>query len=190
MTAEHQFQLIIAIVTVVLATLVSAWALVNQLRQTRPSLEVLISPVLSRTVDGELVLKDDWYGVVVRNVSPFPLRICDIGYRVGKKYYSFGKPVIRENSEFKPVSWPYEIEPRARAAFHLDYSGQDGKAFTDVISKPESESGKLLWEISRAYAMTECNRTFISPRMPRKTLQMIRQAAKMREVSGDPSSQF
>ena len=190
MTAEHQFQLLLTIVIIVPATLVSTWALVNQLRQTRPKLEVLISPVLSETVSGEPVLVDDWYGVVVRNVSPFPLRICNIGFRIGKKYHSFGKPVINENSEFKPAPWPYEIESRARAAFHLDYSGQDGKAFTDVISKPESESGKLLWEISRAYAMTECNRTFISPRMPRKTLQMVRQAAKMREVSGDPSSQF
>lgn len=190
MTSEHQFQLLITIVIVVPATLVSAWALVNQLRQTRPKLEVLISPVFSRSASGEPVLTDDWYGVVVRNVSSFPLRICNIGYRIGKKYYSFGKPVINENSGFTPSPWPYEIAPRARAAFHLDYSGHEAKLFTNAVGPLELESGKLLWEISRAYAITECNRTFISRRISRETLQMLRKAARSRVITGDPSSQF
>ncbi|MFI5108716.1 MAG: hypothetical protein ACHP78_07715, partial [Terriglobales bacterium] len=175
MTPEHQFQLLITIVPVVPATLVSAWALVNQWRQTTPRLEVLVSPVLSRTVSGESVLVEDRYGMVVRNLSPFPLRVCNVGYRIGKKYYSFGRPVMNENSGLTPGPWPYEIASRTRAAFYLDYSKQDAKAFTNAILQPESEAGKPLWEISRAYAMTECNRTFTSPGISRKTLRMLRE---------------
>ena len=63
----------------------------------------------------------------VRNVSAFSLRICNIGFRVGKKNYSFGKPVINENSGFRPAPWPYEIEPRARAAFHLDTAARTAR---------------------------------------------------------------
>ena len=167
-------------VTVVPATLVSIWALINQRRQTTPNLRVVISPLFSTGVNGESVLADDWYGVVVRNLSPFPLRICNIGYHIGKKYYSFGKPVINPGKS-ENSTWPYEIAARARASFYLDYSGQEAKVFTNAVLLESKAQEKLLWEISRAYAMTECNMTFISPRIARKTLQMLRRVARGRQ---------
>ncbi len=179
MTPEHKFQLLITTVTVVPATIVAAWALINQLRQTKPRLEVVISPIMWSTVTGQPVLGDDWPGVVVRNQSFFPLRICNVGFCVGKKFYTFGKPLLNKDSDLKPAAWPHEVAPRARAAFFLNCGTDDGRDFTNAI-RPILKD-KRIWEVARGYVMTECNRTFASRKMSRKSLAMLRKAAKVQQ---------
>lgn len=154
------------------ATIVSLWALIHQRRQIAPRLEVVLSPIFSPTLDGKSILgKNDWPGIVVRNQSAFPLRICNVGFRIGKKYFEFGKPL---DENFKESAWPYEIAPRARAAFYRNESADFGQSFVKAIS-PELQ-GKPIWEVGHGYAMTECARTFVSPKLSRKSLQMLRAA--------------
>jgi hypothetical protein len=178
MTSEHKFQLLITAITVVPVTIVSAWALISQLRQNKPRLEVLISPVFWNSATGEPILGQEWPGIVVRNQSPFPLRISNVGFRVGKKFYTFGKPLLNKDSDLKPATWPCEVASRGRAAFYLNDNTSDGRTFINAIQPILKD--KLIWEVSRGYAMTECNKTFVSLKMSRKTLELLRKAAKKR----------
>jgi len=179
-TPEHKFELFKSIAAVVPATLVSVWALINQRRQTQPRLEVLLSPIFSPTIDGKSILgKEDWPGILVRNQSSFPLRICNVGFRIGKKYFEFGRPL---GGDLKESTWPYEIAPRTRAAFYRNEGADYGRTFANAIS-PELK-GKLIWRIVRGYAITECARTFVSPKLSRKTLRMLRKAAAVDRPSG------
>ena len=180
LTPEHKFQLLITVLTVVPVTIVSAWALVNQLRQTTPRLQVLLSPIFRKTVTGEPLLGDDWPGVVVRNLSPFSLRICNVGFRIGRKHYSFGKPLLLKDSDLRPATWPYEVAPRARAGFYLNSTTDDGLNFTNAVLPILKD--KLIWEISRGYVMTECNKSFVSPKMSPKTLRTLRRAAGVEQA--------
>ena len=84
MTPEHEFQLLLTGISIVPATALSAWALINQRRQTTASLDVLMSPIFMSTVEGKSVLTEDWPGIAVRNQSTFPLRICSVGTRSGR----------------------------------------------------------------------------------------------------------
>jgi|SRR5271155_135398 len=169
-TPEHEFELLRMVAAAVPATIVSVWALIHQRRQIKPRLEVLLSLIYVPTVDGKSILrKDDWPGIVVRNQSAFPLRICNVGFRIGKKYFEFGKPL---GGDFKETTWPYEIAPRARAAFYRNERADYGQTFVKMIS-PELK-GKLVWEVVHAYAMTECARTFVSPKLSRRGLRRLR----------------
>ncbi len=171
-TPEHEFELLKAIAVAVVAMVVPLWALIHHRRQTKPRLEVLLSPIFCTTIDGKSILtKDDWPGILVRNQSSFPLRICNVGFRIGKKYFEFGKPL---GGNLKESVWPYEIAPRARTAFYRNESADYGRNFVKAIS-PELK-GKLVWEVARGYAMTECARTFVSPKLSRKSLRMLRNA--------------
>jgi hypothetical protein len=172
MTQEHNFELLKTLAVAVPATIISVWALIHQRRQVNPRLEVVLSPIFSPTIDGKSILRrDDWPGIVVRNQSAFPLRICNVGFRIGKKYFEFGKPLA---GNFKDTVWPYEIAPRARAGFYRNETTDYGQTFVKTIS-PELE-GKLSWEVVRAYAKTECGRTFVSPKLSRKSLRTLRGA--------------
>jgi hypothetical protein len=171
MTPEHKFELLKTIVAVVPATIISVWALISQRRQVKPRLEVLLSPIFWRTIEGKPALGDDWPGIVVRNQSAFPLRVCNVGLKIDKKYYQFGKPLLNRDSQLHESQWPYEVAPRARAAFYLNHSTDDGHRFTkDIPSKPKD---RLTWETARGYAITECGREFVSKRLSRKSLQMF-----------------
>jgi hypothetical protein len=100
-----------------------------------------------------------------------------VGFCIGKKFYTFGSPVLNENGG---TSWPLEIVPRSRAGFFLDPFKDEGRKFMDsllLILK-----GKALWEVARAYAMTECGRTFVSPALGRKSLRLLR-AARPQQTS-------
>jgi hypothetical protein len=170
MTPEHKFELLKAIALAVVAMIIPLWALIHHRRQTKPRLEVLLSPIYLPTIEGKSILrKDDWPGIMVRNQSPFPLRICNVGFRIGKKYFEFGRPL---GGDLKETTWPYEVAPRARTAFYRNDGADYGRTFVTAIS-PELK-GKMIWEVGRAYAMTECARTFVSPKMSRKTLRTLR----------------
>jgi hypothetical protein len=172
LTPDHKFELFRTVVAAVPATIVSAWALIHQRRQITPRLEVVLSPVFWPTLNGKGILKkDNWPGIMVRNQSAFPLRICNVGFRIGKKYFEFGKPL---DGNFKESAWPYEIAPRARAAFYRNESADFGQSFVKALS-PELK-GKPIWEVGHGYAMTECARTFVSPRLSRKSLRLLRTA--------------
>jgi hypothetical protein len=171
-TPDHKFELLRTVVAAVPATIVSIWALIHQRRQITPRLEVVLSPVFWPTLDGMGILKkDDWPGIVVRNQSAFPLRICNVGFRIGKKYFEFGKPL---DGNFKESEWPYVIAPRARAAFYRNESTGFGQSFVRAIT-PELK-GKQIWEVGHGYVMTECARAFVSPKLSRKLLQTLRTA--------------
>jgi hypothetical protein len=172
MTPEHKFELFKAIAVAVVAMIVPLWALIHHRRQTKARLDVLLSPIFCTTIDGKSILtKDDWPGIMVRNQSSFPLRICNVGFRIGKKYFEFGRPL---DGSFKESAWPYEIAPRARTAFYRNDRADYGRTFMTAIS-PELK-GKMIWEVGRAYAKTECARTFVSPKLSRKSLRMLRTA--------------
>jgi hypothetical protein len=181
LTPDHKFDLFKTIVAIVPATIVSFWALINQRRQTEPRLEVVLSPVFWPTVDGKSGLGTDCPGIVVRNQSSFALRICNVGFRIGKKYFEFGRPL---GSDLTESPWPYEIAPRARAAFYLNYHADWGRRFTNAI--PPEPKGKLLWEVARGYAMTECAKTFVSPTLSRKSLRVLREAAVKKTKTAPP----
>jgi hypothetical protein len=171
-TPEHKFDLLKTLVAVVPAAIISLWALFHHRRQTRPHLEVLLSPIFCSTIDGKSILtKDDWPGIVVRNQSSFPLRICNVGFCIGEKYFEFEKPL---GGHFKESAWPYEIAPRTRMAFYRNENADYGQTFVKAIS-PELK-GKVIWEVVRGYAMTECARTFVSRKLSRKSLRFLRQA--------------
>ena len=174
MTPEQKFEILRTGLSILPATVLATWALINQRRQTTARLDVLMSPIMMSTVEGKPVLTDKWPGIAVRNQSAFPLRVCSIGYRVGKKYYAFGKP---SNNEFQPFSeWPSEVAPRSRAVF---YPGPEAiRNFRQGGLLEQKE--KKVWEIGRAYAMTESNAFFLSPKMSRKTLRQLRAAEPLR----------
>lgn len=168
MTPDHEFQLLLAAITVVPATIVSAWALISQLRQTKPRLQVLTSPITTLTIEGKRVLTENWPGVVVRNFSPFPIRICNVGFTIGKKrFYQFGTPL---NSKFEEMSWPCEIEPRQRLVFYVNEDSLDGRQFINAIPKDVRQD---IWRLGLGYAMTECGNTFFSKPISRKSVQVL-----------------
>lgn len=170
MTPEHKFEFLRTGLSIVPATLLSAWALIHQRRQTMARLDVLFSPIFVATVDGKSVLVDDWPGVVVRNQSTFPLRVSNVGYRIGKKFFTFEKPV---SGNFQEVEeWPVEVAPRTRMAF---FPGPLAQITLRNVLLPEL-NGKRLWEVGKAYAITECGRAFFSRRMSRESLKMLRDA--------------
>ncbi|MBZ5503828.1 MAG: hypothetical protein LAN59_16595 [Acidobacteriia bacterium] len=171
MTPEHTFELLKTIAAVVPATVISVWALISQRRQVKPRLEVLLSPIFWKTIDGKPALGDDWPGIVVRNQSAFPLRVCNVGLKIDKKYYQFGKPLLNRDSQLQESEWPYEVAPRARAAFYVNYGTDDGRRFTKDI--PSKAKDRLTWEAARGYAITECGREFVSKKLSRQSLQML-----------------
>jgi hypothetical protein len=174
LTPEHKFDLLKTVIAVVPATFISTWALISQRRQVRPKLEVLLSPIFWSTVSGQRVLGEELPGIVVRNQSAFPLRICNVGFKVGKKYFEFGKPLLSRNSQIEETEWPFEINPRARAAFFIDNINEHGVKLTKAIA-PELK-GKRIWKMARGYAMTECGRQFTSKKMSRRSIQALRRA--------------
>ncbi len=126
--------------------MLSVWAFIHQRRQTLPRLEVLISPIWWATIDGKSVLGEDWPGLVVRNQSTFPLRVFNVGFRIGRKFYSFGRPAVGGDSALTPAKqWPLELAPRSRTAFYLDGVQV---SFGDSI-KPALK-GRRIWEVARA----------------------------------------
>ena len=171
-TPEHKFDLLKTVAAAVPAAIISLWAFIHHRRQTKPRLDVLLSPIFCTTIEGKSILtKGDWPGIVVRNQSSFPLRICNVGFQIGKKYFEFGRPL---GGDFKESTWPYEIAPRTRTAFYRNESADYGQTFATAIL-PELK-GKWIWEVGRAYAMTECARTFVSRKLSRKSLRMLRTA--------------
>jgi len=179
MTPDHKFELLRTAISIIPATALSAWALIHQRRQTAARLDVLMSPIFSSTADGKSVLGNDWPGIVVRNQSAFSLRVCSIGYRVGEKFYSFEKPL---NNSFAPVDeWPCEITPRSQVAF---YPGPKVQRILQERGLSLCDSkGKKLFEVARAYAMTECNKRFFSPKLSRKTLRMLRKSEPLKDMT-------
>jgi hypothetical protein len=174
-TPDHKFELLKTAVIVVPAAVASLWAL-KQWRQTKPRLDVLLTLIHLPTLDGKSVLADEWPGIVARNQSSFPLRICNVGLCIGKKFFEFGRPL---GSNLQETDWPYEIAPRARMDFYFNQKADYGGRFGNAI-RQELSPGNVLWETVRAYAMTECAHTFISKRMSHKSRRMLRQAVKDR----------
>src|SRR6266404_277971 len=129
LTPEHKFDLLKVAAGVVPASIISVWALVHHRRQTQPRLEVLLSPIFWATFEGKSILGDDWPGILVRNQSSFPLRICNVGLFIGKKFFEFGRPV---GSDMKETTWPYEIAPRTRAAFYHNSHTDYGRRFANA----------------------------------------------------------
>ena len=130
-----------------------------------PRLKVIISPVFWNGVTGEQRLADDWPGIVVLNESTFPLRVSNVGYKIGGKYYGFGRPLTGNLKP--PTTWPMEIEPRSRIGLYLNSHAIEGRAVIDAVSS--ALKGRTIWKAGRGYAMTECSHTFISRRL-RKVL--------------------
>lgn len=169
MTHEHSFQLLIALIAIVPTGILSYWALRNQLAQTKARLDVVLSLKPLKTPSGEINL-NQCPDVLVRNLSPFPLRICEIGYRI-EKYYSVGIPlvVLRDGPRLSEIPWPYEIEPRAQSIFSVNHDRSDGlDTFAAIIAAAKAK-GKPVAEVVRAYVLTECNERFVSKRIPRKS---------------------
>jgi hypothetical protein len=175
MSPDHKFDLMKSILIAVPALVISLLVFLYNRRQTKPRLDVLISPVFVPTVDDKSVLADEWPGIVVRNQSAFPLRICNVGFCVGKKFFEFGRPLGADLSE---TSWPYEIAPRTRIAFYFNERADYGGRFKNAI-KPELKD-QLLWEVARGYAMTECAKTFTSRKLSSKSKRMLKEAAEKR----------
>ncbi len=167
MTPEHKFQLFIALLAVVPATLLSWWALVSHRHRTTPRLQVLPSPIMMSDVTGKQVFVNEWPGIVVRNLSPFPQKVCNVGYRIGDKFFTFGRPLSNvESTLVSKAPWPREIEPRSRAAFYLDLN-REGRDFVAAITPVLK--GQSVLEIGRAYAFTESGEKFYSKRLSRKS---------------------
>lgn len=180
MTPEHEFQLLITGITVIPATLIAAWALINQRRQTEPRLKVLPSPMMASTVTGkEVLVSPQWPGIVIRNESSFELRICNVGYCIGKKFYTFGRPLVFSPDVESPP-WPWVIEPRARVGFHVDLFTDEGQKFSNELTST-LKNGRFLWEVGRAYAVTECGRWFYSKRLSRKAVRQLREVTPIAE---------
>lgn len=174
MTPEHKFQLLITGITVFPATLIAIWALISQRRQTEPRLKVVPMPMMAETVTGkEVLVSPQWPGIVVRNVGAVQLRICNVGYRIGKKFHSFGKPVVFNADADSP--WPWVLEPHARVGFHLDLFNDEGRKFMTAMTS--QLNGKFLWEVGRAYAVTECGKWFYSKQLSRKSVRLLREVA-------------
>jgi hypothetical protein len=177
MTPEHKFELLRTVISIIPATALSAWALIHQRRQTRARLDVLMSPLFTSTVDSKGVLTDSWPGVAVRNQSTFPLRICSVGYCIGKKFYAFDEPLNNVFTKFE--EWPSEISPRSRVAF---YPGPAAERNFRVGGLYDIKRKKV-WEVGRAYVMTECNKLFLSPKMSQKTLRLLRKADPLKDMT-------
>jgi hypothetical protein len=177
MTPDHKFELIRTVISIIPATVLSAWAFIHQRRQTAPRLKVIVSPVFWSGVAGEQWLADDWPGIVVLNESTFPLRVSSVGYKIGKKYYEFGRPITGNLKP--PTTWPMEIAPRSRISLYLNPHTIEGRAVMDAVSP--ALQGRTIWKAGRAYAMTECSHTFISRRLKKSSVEMLSKARKAQE---------
>jgi hypothetical protein len=176
MTPDHKFELIRTIVSIIPATVLSAWAVIHQRRQTAPRLKVIVSPVFHAGVTDEQWLADDWPGIVVLNESTFPLRVSSVGYKIGGKYYGFGRPVLGNLKP--PATWPMEIAPRTTIALYLDMQNPYvGRHYVNDASP--ALNGKPIWTAGRAYATTECSHTFISRRLKKSSVEMLTKARKV-----------
>jgi hypothetical protein len=170
MTPEHKWELVRTFVSIIPATALSAWALIHQRRQTKARLDVLISPIFSPTLDGQSLLNSDQLpGVIIRNQSPFPLRISNVGYRIGKRFYAFSAPPLA--SDLKPMAvWPFELAPRARLALYPNIL----PFWTELETLKSDLRGANVWDVGHAYCVTECGNIFSSRRLPRKTRKWLR----------------
>ena len=164
MSPEHKFQLLIALLTITPATIVSAWALLNQLSQTRPRLQVVLAlKPLKNPIDAEGL--NQCPDVIVRNLSPFPLTIRTIGYRIKNEHPFVPALVVRDSMpRLNELPWPYQIEPRTQAVFGFNPDRTDGMAQLAPIMAETRGKG---WRNLRAYVLTECNARFESKRLPR-----------------------
>ena len=66
------------------------------------------------------------------------------------------------------------IAPRSRVAFYLNEESLDGVKFSKAVLPRLKDNA--IWEVSRAYAMTECKRTFVSRKLSRGAREVLRQA--------------
>jgi hypothetical protein len=175
MTPDRKFELIRTAVSIIPATVLSAWAFVHQRRQTMARLKVVVSPMFWNTLTNAQVMADDWPGIAVLNQSTFPLKVSNVGFRVGRKYFEFGKPLV--GPYLKPAEeWPMEIAPRSRVGLYLDRHAMEGIKFVNAV--PSVLKEKPVWEVGRAYAMTECSHTFISPHLSKSTIGLLSKARK------------
>jgi hypothetical protein len=179
MTPEHQFQLFLTCILAVPATVLSAWALIDQHRQTATRLKVVVSPMFWNTLANAQIMADDWPGISVLNQSAFPLRVSNVGFRVGRKHFEFGKPLVGPRLE-PAEEWPMEIAPRSRIGLHLDRHALEGVKFVNAV--PSVLNSKPIWEVGRAYAMTECNHKFVSPRLSKRALEIFSKARNARPL--------
>jgi hypothetical protein len=170
MTPEHKWELVRTIISIIPATALSAWALIHQRRQTKARIDVLISPIFTPTIDGGSLLDADQLpGVVIRNQSPFPLRICNVGYRIGKKFYAFSAPP--QASDLNPMAdWPCELAPRARIAVYPNLL----PFWTELKRLKSDLKGANVWDVGHAYCVTECGNIFTSRRLSRKARKSLR----------------
>jgi hypothetical protein len=166
---EHKFQLIITGIAVLPATVVSIWALINQLRQTATRIKVRPFQMQMDTLTGP-VLSDPWSGVEIRNLSGFPVYIRGVGFRIDGRLYGFGRPLNHRDVE---VKWPYELAPHRMCAFRLRPSSFEGRRFINGVKPLLKE--KFIWEVGTAYAITETDERFYSKKIPRKALRQIRE---------------
>jgi hypothetical protein len=175
LTPDHKFELIRTAVSIIPATVLSAWAFIHQRRQTMARLKVVVSPMFWNSMTNEQVMADDWPGVAVLNQSTFPLKVSNVGFKVGRKHFEFGKPLV--GPYLKPADeWPMEIAPRSRVGLYLDRHAMEGVKFVNAV--PSVLNSKPIWEVGRAYAMTECNHKFISPRISKANIEFLSKARK------------
>jgi hypothetical protein len=162
MTPEHRFQLLLAVLTITPATIVSAWALLNQRAQTKPRLQVILAlKPLKNPIDADGL--NQCPDVIVRNLSPFPLTIRTIGYRIKNEYPFVPALVVRDSMpRLSELPWPYQIEPRTQAIFGFNPDRTDAIAQLAPII---AETRKKDWRNLRAYVVTDCNARFESRRM-------------------------
>lgn len=182
MAPEHRFQLAITLIAVLPATIVSTWALINQLRQTRTKLTVHFSPMMMNTISGKEALIRELPGVLIRNFSPFPVRICSVGFRIEKEHFAFGRPV----GLTRQIEWPFEMPARSRMVFYCNDRDLDGR---EVMAKLEEVLGeKFVWEVGSVYALTEPGEIFRSRRMSRAGQKYLRSTAPSPSPANDISA--
>jgi hypothetical protein len=162
MTPEHRFQLLLALLTITPASIVSAWALLNQLSQTRPRLQVVLAlKPLKNPIDTDGL--NQCPDVIVRNLSPFPLTIRTIGYRIKNEHPFVPALVVSDSTpRLNELPWPYQIEPRTQAVFGFNPNRTD--EINRLAAIMDETRGKD-WQHLRAYVVTECNARFESKRL-------------------------
>jgi hypothetical protein len=160
MTPEHKFvlwsNLLTAFPSIALAGMVAFWTW----RRDQERIAVRKSPVRWTTLDGSET-SITGVGVVVTNLSLFPVRIVGLGFRLD------GKHALSLDRDTREGEWPEEIASRARMIVYAN------KAEWKQLEALGARARIMDWKFV-AVATTETSGRFTSNRLSVQIMRPLR----------------
>ncbi|MGA7523550.1 MAG: hypothetical protein WBW84_13940 [Acidobacteriaceae bacterium] len=167
MTPDQKIVLWAAAISAVPTALFTGWVAWWTWRRDQERIVVQKSPMHWETMDGS---QTDatlcGFGIVVTNLSLFPVRIIGLGIRLNRKHaFAF------DRTEHRDAEWPAEIASHARIVVYASE-----KEWTQIKAKGLDK--RIMNWIFVAVARTETGGLFASNRLNIKLLRPFRSAGR------------